>query len=168
MKSLFHFLKEATSRNIKNLQQVLNLQQTYTTALCGHVNVIFSRITKLEADIQKLTEKFMMEQDAVQIDAPDFDSDIDGPDTQWAHHVTVVVSVHELFTSPEPESINASNTQEETTDRDQLDTRHSNSEDPFRPHNFPNKFQTIHLKIIPQDNNRLPEKNTMFSMKSHN
>ena len=41
---------------MENLQQTLNLQQTYTTTLCGHVNVIFSRITKLEADIQKLTD----------------------------------------------------------------------------------------------------------------
>ena len=56
-------------------------QQTYTTTLCGHVNVILSRITKLEADIQKLTQKFTTEQDTVQIDAPDFDPDIDGPDT---------------------------------------------------------------------------------------
>ena len=76
LKSQFHFLKEATSRNIENLWQVLNLQQTYTTTLCDHVNVIFSRITKLETDIQKLTEKFTMEQDAVQIDAPDFDPEM--------------------------------------------------------------------------------------------
>ena len=68
----------------------------------------------------------MMKQDTVQIYASDFDPDIDGPDTQWVHDNTVVVSVHELFTSPEPESIDASNTQEETTDRDQLDTRYSN------------------------------------------
>ena len=127
LKSHFHFLKEVTSRNVENLQQALNVQQTYTTTLCGHINIIFSRITKLEADIQKLTKKFTMEQDTVQIDAPDFDLDIDGPDTQWAHHTTAVVSIHELFTSPEPESIDASNAQEETTDRDQLDTRHSNS-----------------------------------------
>ena len=79
--SQFHFLKEVTSRNVENLQQTLNLQQTYSTTLCSHINIIFSRITKLEADIQKLTEKFMTEQDAVQIDAPDFDPDIDGPDT---------------------------------------------------------------------------------------
>ena len=121
---------------MENLHQTLNLQQTYTTTLCNHVNVIFSRITKLEADIQKLTEKFMMEEDTVHIDAPDFDPDIDGPDTQWEHHTTMVVSVHELFTSPEPESINATNTQGETTDRDQLDAWHSNSEDPHRPHNI--------------------------------
>ena len=60
----------------------------------------------------------------------------------------MVVSVHELFTSPEPESIDASNTQEETTDRDQLDTRHSNSEDPHRPHNFPQQVSDY----LPEDN----------------
>ena len=122
---------------MENLQQALNLQQTYTTTLCSHVNAIFSRITKFEADIQKHTGKFTTEQDAVQIDAPDFDPDINRPDTQQVHHTTAVVSVHELFTSPEPESTDASNTQEESTDRDQLDTRHTNSEDPHRPHNFP-------------------------------
>ena len=101
--------------------------------MCNHVNVIFSRITKLDTDIQKLTQKFTTEQDTVQIDALDFDPDINGPDTQWAHHTTVVVSIHELFTSPELESTDATNTQEETTSRDQLDTRHFNSEDPHRP-----------------------------------
>ena len=125
LKVQFHFLKEVTSRNIENLQQVINVQQTYTTTLCGHANVILSRITKLEDDIQKFTKKFTTEQNTVQIDAPDFDPDIDRLDTQWAHHTTAVVSVHELFTSPEPESIDASSRQEETTNRDQLDTRHS-------------------------------------------
>ena len=133
---------------MENLQQALNLHQTYTTALCGHINVIFSRITKLEADIQKLTEKFKTEQDTVQIDVPDFDPDIDGPDTQWVYHTTVVVSVHELLTSPDPGAINASSTQEEITDKDQLDTRYSNSEDPHRPCNLPQQVSD-HL---PEDN----------------
>ena len=116
------------------------MSKTYTTNLCGHINVILLRITKLEADIQKFTKKFTTEQNTVQIDAPDFDPDIDRPDTQWAHHTTAVVSVHELFISPEPKSIDASNTQEETTDRDQLDTRHSSSEDSYRPCNFPQQI----------------------------
>ena len=88
------------------------MQQADTTNLCGHINVILSRITKLEADVQKFTKKFTIEQDTVQIKAPDFDPDINGPDTQWAHHTTAVVSVHELFTSPKQESNDASNTQE--------------------------------------------------------
>ena len=136
LKSQFYFLKGATYRNVENLQQAKTVQQAYTTNLCGHLNVILSRITKLESNIQKLTGKFMMEQDTVQIYVPDFDPDIDGLDTQMVHHNTVVVSVHELFISPEPESIDASNTQEETTDRDQFDTGHSNLEDSHRSGNF--------------------------------
>ena len=136
---------------MENLQQALNLQQANTTTLCSHIDVIFSRITKLEADIHKLTEKFIMEQDMVQIDVLDFDPDIDRPDTQRVHHTTVVVSVHELFTSPKPKSADATNTQEETTDRDQLDTRHSNSEDPYRPCNFSQHISDHLLEIISQE-----------------
>ena len=117
LKSEFWFLKEATSRNVTNLQQVLNVQQAYTTILCTHINAIFARVTKLETDIQLLTEKVTTEQDTVQIDAPDFDQDIDGPETQWAHN-TAVISLHNLFNSPEPDQVDASNTQEESTDQD--------------------------------------------------
>ena len=146
LKSQFHFLKEVTSRNVENLQQAINVQQTYTTNLCCHVNVILLRINKLEAIIQTLTKTFTTEQDTVQIDAPDFD--IDGPDTQQVHCTTAVVSVHELFTSLEPESINASNTQEETADRDHFDTRHSTSGDPHRSCTFPQQI----LDHSPEDN----------------
>ena len=135
LKSQFSFLKEATSRNVENLQQAITVQQTYTKNLCGHINVIFSRLTKLENDIQKLMEKFTMEQDMVQIDTPDFDPDIDGPYPQRVYHNTAVVSVQELFTSSEPESINATSTQEEAADSDQFNTGHSNSEDSHRSGN---------------------------------
>ena len=136
LKSQFSFLKEATSRNVENLQQAITVQQTCTKNLCGHVNVILSRLTKLENDIQKLTEKIAMEQDTMQIDAPDFDPDIDGPNPQRVHNNTPVVSVQELFTLPEPESIDATSTQEEATDSDQFITGHSNSEDSHRPGSF--------------------------------
>ena len=36
------------------------------------------------------------------------------------HHNTAVLSVQEIFTSPEPESIDATNTQEEAADSDQF------------------------------------------------
>ena len=43
----FNHLKEATSRNIQNIQTSLNLQQTYSSSLCSHVNNIYSiRIAK--------------------------------------------------------------------------------------------------------------------------
>ena len=56
------------------------------------------------------------------------------------HHNTAVVSVHELFTPPEPEPIDSSDAQEGTTDRDQFDTGPSNSEDSHRPGNFPQQI----------------------------
>ena len=83
----------------------------------------------------------------VQIDAPDFDSDIDGPNPQRAHNNTAVVSVQELFTLPEPESINATSTQEEGTDSDQFNTGHSNSEDSHRHGSFPQQISNY-----PSDN----------------
>ena len=38
LQSQFHFLKEATSRNIENLQQVITVQQTYMANLCTYIN----------------------------------------------------------------------------------------------------------------------------------
>ena len=39
----FALLKEATHKNIENFQSSLNLQQTYSTALCSHVNNIYNK-----------------------------------------------------------------------------------------------------------------------------
>ena len=107
-----------------------------------------------------------MEQDTVQIEGPDFDPDINGLDTQRVHHNTAVVSVHVLFTSPKPESINASNTQEETTDRDQFDKDIPIWKISIGLAISLNKFQTIHQKIILWENNRSPQQTETFWMKS--
>ena len=40
LQSQFHFLKEATSRNIENLQQAITVQQTYTANLTTYINNI--------------------------------------------------------------------------------------------------------------------------------
>ena len=56
------------------------------------------------------------------------------------HNNTVVVSDQELFTLPEPESINATSTQEEATDSDQFNTGQSNSEDFHRSGSFPQQI----------------------------
>ena len=40
IKKGFNFLKEATCKNVENFQTLLNLQQTYSAALCSHVNNI--------------------------------------------------------------------------------------------------------------------------------
>ena len=90
-----------------------------------------------------------MEQDDIQIDALDFDPDIDRPDIQWMHHTTAVVSVHELLTSPDPESVNASNPKEEIADRDWLKTRYPIAEDGHWSHNLPQQVSNHPVPGIP-------------------
>ena len=139
LQSQFHFLKEATSRNVENLQQAITVQQTYTASLCSYINNILPQITKLE-DASQLNQKLSTEQDTIQINAPDFDLDIDGLNIPRAHNNTAVVSVQEWLTSPESELADATNFQEETTDRDPLNTTYNNSEE---SHGHDNFFQHI-------------------------
>ena len=73
----FKFLKEATSRNIKNFQTSLNLQQTYSSSLCSHINNIYNKLAELQRQIPN-HHTHMNPEDMVQIEAPDFDPDIDG------------------------------------------------------------------------------------------
>ena len=72
----FKFLKEATSRNIQNFQTSLNLQQTYSASLCSHVNNIYGKLSELQRQIQN-HHAHMNPEDTTQIEAPDFDPDID-------------------------------------------------------------------------------------------
>ena len=44
IKKEFNFLKEATHKNVENFQTSLNLQQTYSAALCSHVNNIYHNV----------------------------------------------------------------------------------------------------------------------------
>ena len=71
----FKFLKEATSRNVKNFQTSLNLQQTYSSSLCSHVNNIYSKLSELQRQIQN-HHTHMNQGNTVQIEALDFDPDI--------------------------------------------------------------------------------------------
>ena len=103
LQSQFGFLKQATSKNVEHLQQAINVQQTHTVNLCTYINNILPCITKLEETILQLQYKITTEQDTIQINAPDFDPDIDGPNPPRTHNNTVVVSVQEHLTSPEPE-----------------------------------------------------------------
>ena len=73
----FNHLKEATSRNIQNIQMSLNLHQMYSSSLCSHVNNIYSKLSKLQKQIQN-HHMYMNQGNIVQIEAPDFDLDIDG------------------------------------------------------------------------------------------
>ena len=72
----FNFLKEVTHKNVENFQTSLNLQQTYSVALGSHINNIYHKIS----EIQQLPHptQHMNTGDIIQIDALDFNPDIDG------------------------------------------------------------------------------------------
>ena len=55
----------------------LNLQQMYSSSLCSHVNNIYSKLSELQKQIQH-HRMYMNQGDTVQIEAPEFDPDIDG------------------------------------------------------------------------------------------
>ena len=71
----FVFLKEVTCKNVENFQSSLNLQQMYSAALCSHINNIYNKL----AEIQQISHpnQHMNTGDMIQIEAPDFDPDID-------------------------------------------------------------------------------------------
>ena len=72
----FAFLKEATSKNVENFQSSLNLQQTYSTALFSHVNSIYNKLVEIQQQLPH-PNPLMNTGDVIQIEAPDFDPDID-------------------------------------------------------------------------------------------
>ena len=73
----FNLLREATSRNVQNIQTLLNLQQTYSSSLCSHINNICSKLSELQKQIQH-HRMYMNQGDTIQIGAPEFNPDIDG------------------------------------------------------------------------------------------
>ena len=72
----FNFLIEVTFKNVENFQTSLNLQQTYSAALCSHVNNIYHKILEIQQQLPHSTQH-MNTGDVIQIDAPDFNPDID-------------------------------------------------------------------------------------------
>ena len=73
----FNFLKEATHKNVENFQISLNLQQTYSAALGSHANNIYHKISGIQQQLPHPVQH-MNTGNVIQIDAPDFDPDIDG------------------------------------------------------------------------------------------
>ena len=127
----FKHFKEATSRNVQNIQTSLGIQQTYSSTLCTHINNIYNKLSKLQKHIQHHC-MYLHETDTVQINAPEYDSDIDGdnqPNTD-KKHVTVSVqgtlnispepSILEDDNSITPDSIATSQNQQETDWSDAL------------------------------------------------
>ena len=141
LQSQFGFLKQAISKNVKHLQQAIAVQQTYTVNLCTYINNILPHITKLEETILQLEQKITTEQDTVQINALDFDLDIDRRNPPRTCNNTAVVSAQQHLTSPEPEVSDATYFQEEDTDREPPDATYENLEESHGYDNFPQNIQ---------------------------
>ena len=73
----FNFLKEATCKNVENFQTSINLQQTYLVALGSHINNIYHKISEIQQQLPHSTQH-MNTGDVIQINAPEFEPDIDG------------------------------------------------------------------------------------------
>ena len=76
IKKEFNFLKEATRKNVENFQTLLNLQQTYSVALCSHINNIYHKIFEIQQQLPH-SAQHMNTGDLIQIEVPNFDPDID-------------------------------------------------------------------------------------------
>ena len=72
----FSLLKEATRKNVENFQSSLNLQQTYSAALCSHVNNIYNKLVEIQQQLPHSNQHMNMG-NMIQIEVPDFDPDID-------------------------------------------------------------------------------------------
>ena len=126
----FDLLKTATSKNVQNLQETVQAQQVYTTVLSGHIVALHTKLLHLDKQIQIHCIYPHQHSDAVQLNAPDYDPDIDR-DTNPANAIQLTntdAAKEETVTSTtEPED---HNTIHNTTHRSehQSTTTHSDSQ----------------------------------------
>ena len=154
LQSQYGFLKQATLKNIEHLQQAINVQQTCAATICTYINSSLPCITKLEQTVLQLQQKITMDQDRVQINAPDYDPDIDGPQHPRRHTNTAVVSVQNHFTLSESEILDVTESQaEDHTAEQSPDPTYHNSEESHGYEDFPSDIQnntTIQDQLTPE------------------
>ena len=93
----FNFLKEVTHKNVENFQTSLNLQQTYSVALCSHINNVYHKILEIQWQLPHSTQH-MNTGNVIQIDTLDFDPDIDeGLPTQEHQEAQGSASITQQF-----------------------------------------------------------------------
>ena len=74
----FELLKTATSKNVQNLQETVQAQQAYMTVLSGHIAALHTKLAHLDKQIQIHCIYPHPQSDAVQLNVPYYDPDIDG------------------------------------------------------------------------------------------
>ena len=77
LQSEFNLLKNATLKNIENIQEAIQSQQAYTTALCGYINSLYTKVAQLDRQVQMHCLYPHFQSDVVHVNAPEYDPDID-------------------------------------------------------------------------------------------
>ena len=98
----FKHLKEATSCNVQNIWMSLGIQQIYSSTLCSHIRNIYNKLSELQKHIQQHC-MYPHQSYTVQINAPEYDPDIDGdsqPTTDKKQATVPVQGTLEMI--PEP------------------------------------------------------------------
>ena len=112
----FDLLKKATSKDMENIQEAVQSQQAYTTAMpCSHINSLYTKLAQLDRQVQTHCLYPHPQSDVVQLNAPEYDPDIDGqPDTvtdiQSPNAKTVKEDTVPNTTNPEQHTALSSNT----------------------------------------------------------
>ena len=95
----FDLLKKASSKIIQNIQEAVQSQQAYMTVLFGHINTQYTKLVHLDKQVQIHCLYPHPQLDIIQLDAPDYDPDID----------------RELDTATDIQAPNAESAKEETS-----------------------------------------------------
>ena len=121
----FKHLEEAMSRNMQNIQTSLGIQQTYSSTLCSHVNNIYNKLSELQTHIQQHC-MYPHQSHTVQIDAPEYDPDIDGdnqPNTDKKHEtVSIQGTLERIPESSELEDDNSIAPEDNMVQQNQQET----------------------------------------------
>ena len=138
----FSLLKEARHKNVENFQSSLNLQQTYSTALCSHVNNIYNKLAEIQQQLPNSTQH-MNTGVVIQIEVPDFDPDID-----------------EVLPIPVDQNIDHQKTQGSVSSTQQFSKKTAKSKTPASSHQDAQDIDwldTIPVEIPPQPNQEIEQ-----------
>ena len=134
-------MKKTTLKNVEHLQQAISLQQNCAATIGTCINNILPRINNLEQTVLKLQKWITMDHDRVQLNALDYDLDIDGPPTPRRYVNTAVVSVQDHFTLSESEILDVTESQADYSAEESPDPIHHNFEVSHGHENFPPDIQ---------------------------
>ena len=143
------------------MQEAINLQQTYTTSLCGHISFIYTKLAQLNRQVKTHCLYPHPQSDVVQINAPEYDSDIDRqtdllPDIQPSMASSHAKNIQE---DTAPDTTNSQEHTASSQDSDRLEpqsqpvpdnTDHSVYQDTEQPREeYPNNYRP-QLEDIPE------------------